>query len=264
MSIQFVSRAPTPQELTRLKLLMSTYTDGSGYEKNADGTTRPGWRDFERIVAEWVGGSAPEGKSIFDITVPSTINNSVYGISVKSKGFSKNKFSALLSDGRVYMELCNSPAKLWEPLKLKGIFEDDFENLRKPNEIGNSVIETVHSWYDNSGVTNIDTNNSVHLTISYQKVKDQEPIFHLHSFNLEFPENIQWKYKSKKCLMGYDPEFPDEVLFDWYALSGGQLKYYPKATKAIFSSEQFKLLNARTVSITEKAKEYWPDVWGED
>jgi len=262
MSIPFVSRSATPQELTKLKLLMSTFTDGSGYEKNSDGTTRPGWRDFERIIAELVNGEAPEGKSIFDITVPSTVNdNHTFGISVKSKGFSKNKFAELLTTGRVYMELCNSPARLWEPLKNIGIFEVDFENQTKATEIGNSVLDTVHSWYLNSGITNINLQNSVHLTISYEKIKDKPPIFQIHAFSLDFPENIQWAYKSKKCLMGFDPEYPDEVLFDWYALSGGQLKYYPKALKALYSSNQFGLEEAPVINISDKAKAYWPDIW---
>ena len=264
MGIQFVTRPATPKELTQLKLLMSTYTDGSGYEKNPDGTTRPGGRDLERIIAEWVGGTAPEGKSIFDITVSSSDKSSIHGISVKSKGFSKQKFTDLNTDGRVYMELCNSPAKLWEPLKLKGIFEDDFENQRRADEIGNSILDTVHNWYINSGVDNIDIAQSVHLTISYLRHRSEEPAFQLHSFSLDFPGNIIWKYKSKKCLMGFDPDHPNEVLFDWYALSGGQLKYYPRVTKSIFSSEQFTLIKAPSLTVTEKAKGYWPELWGGD
>lgn len=264
MSIPFITKAANELELKKLQLLMSTFTDGSGYEKNSDGTTRPGWRDLERVIAELLHGHASEGKSIFDVLVQSIANpNTSYGVSVKSKGFSRNKFEALLNDGRVYMELCNSPAKLWEPLKQEGISELDFKEMRHANTIGSTILETVHNWYVNCGIDNIDLDKSVHLTISYRKEKSLEPVYQLHTFELDFPEGIQWKYKSARCLAGYDPIAPNEVLFDWYGLSGGQLKYYPKANLARFCSTQFQLIKADCISISQKAKLYWPDIWGQ-
>jgi hypothetical protein len=64
-------------------------------------------------------------------------------------------------------------------------------------------------------------------------------------------------------LRGYDPTYPDEVLVDWYGLSGGQLKYYPRASEAKHYTEQFQLLLPKMVSISEKASVYWPKAWVE-
>ena len=64
-----INRAPTPDETKLLMLAMSTYRDGTGQEREKDGSTRPGWRDFERIFAEILGGSAPENKDVFDVVV---------------------------------------------------------------------------------------------------------------------------------------------------------------------------------------------------
>ena len=50
MSIPFVTRNPTFQEIERLRLILSTYQDGSGMIKRTDKTI-PGCRDFERAVA---------------------------------------------------------------------------------------------------------------------------------------------------------------------------------------------------------------------
>lgn len=261
MPIAFVNRAPSDQEMEKFRLFMSVYTDGFGYEKNKDGTTRPGWRDFERIVAEALNGDAPEGKAIFDVIVEDEVQQK-YGISVKSKGFTNNKFAELLSDGRVYMELCNSPAKLWEPLKEQGINEQSFTAQEFATEIGESILDTVHSWYEHSQIENIVLDSSRHLTVSYTNQANSNNTnirYQLHSFALDFPEGIIWRYKSTKCLSGYDPDYPEEVLFDWYGLSGGQLKYYPRAEKALYSSPQFALELAPIMSISDRVRQYWPD-----
>lgn len=257
MTIPFILREATDDELSKLRLFMSTFTDGSGYEKNTDGTTRPGWRDFERIIAELLGAEAPEGKGIFDIIVSSEGTSTKYGVSVKSKGFSKNKFRNLLTDGRVYMELCNSPAKLWGPLKEQGINEQHFTAQEYAEQIGDSVLNTVHSWYENSGIPSLNLERSIHMTVSYGPNEEGVVQYQVHTFPLEFPEGIIWRYKSAKCLSGYDPLFPEEVLFDWYGLSGGQLKYYPKANQARYNSDQFALEQATVLSIAQKADIYW-------
>jgi hypothetical protein len=79
---------------------------------------------------------------------------------------------------------------------------------------------------------------------------------------LDFPTGIQWQYSSEKCLRGYDPSFPNEAIFDWYALSGGQLKYYPKARFAKFRSPIFMLSKpSDQLTISKKAELYFPDHW---
>ena len=80
---------------------------------------------------------------------------------------------------------------------------------------------------------------------------------------MNFPTNIEWNYISERCLRGSDPLNPQKTLIDWYGLSGGQFKYYPMASTSKFRSSSFELLKPEIVSIIEKAKMYWPDLWAE-
>jgi hypothetical protein len=262
MSKPFVTRAPAEDEITALMLLMSVYLDGSGQERDHSGT-RPGWRDLERVISEFLGGYTLEKKHVFDVIVNSTESApKAYGVSLKTKGLgSADNIRGLNESGRVYMELTNSPAKLWAPLKGAGIAESDFGDDSLAKQMGDSILDTVHSWYENYRYPYLDLRNSVHLVISYSDAITEPRLYQLHSFPLGFPDGISWKFSSRKCLRGYDPDYPGEALFDWYGLSGGQLKYYPKACNAIYSSRIFTLLSPRILSITERSKAYWPEQW---
>ena len=169
------------------------------------------------------------------------------------------------------MELSNSPAKFWAALESVGINEDEFRNRRKADVIGNMVLDTVQTWHtqaaeqfnrENPGKT-LDLHTSAYVVVSYSKPRNNRPIeYQLHSFDLAFPEGIEWSYRSAKCLKGSDPDNPSETLFDWYALSGGQLKYYPKALNAQYCSPKFTLANVtRQIPVGEKAARYWPKEW---
>lgn len=264
--IPFIHRDPTDTESILLKLLISSFGDGSGQEKDSFGT-RAGWRDLERVIADLTNGEALEKKHVFDVLIKDTEDNTViYGISVKSKCLGRNKkIETLDKEGRVYMELTNSPAKLWAPLKQKDISEENYGNEDFANEIGNSILYTVHSWYQNSGIDGIDLDNSVHLVFSYGKpVKSNEPRkYQVHVFELGFPDGIIWTFHSKSCLRGFDPKYPNEVLFDWYGLSGGQLKYYPRASEAKYKSFIFQTLNPAEISLRKRVEKYWPDEWNQ-
>jgi hypothetical protein len=82
-----------------------------------------------------------------------------------------------------------------------------------------------------------------------------------HAFDLAFPPNIVWKYTSSRCLRGFDPSYPEETLFDFYLLSGGQLKYYPRASTARFSSEVFELAEPKRISALARASRMYPAAW---
>lgn len=272
MSIPFVTRPPTVAETELLRLAMSTFCDGSGQTREADSTTRPGWRDFERVIAAILKGKAPENKEVFDVVVPSTRRRNVeYGISIKSKELSRaSAIGDLDSGGRVYMELSNSPAKFWDALREKGLTERHFNHKDQAALFGATVLEVVESWHQQARARSasltssrhIDLAKSIYLVISYSKPRNgSSRQYQLHSFDLSFPAGIKWDYLSPKCLRGFDPQYPDEVLIDWYALSGGQLKYYPRATSSRFYSRPFSLLVPVPVSIPEKAARYWPQEW---
>lgn len=270
--IPFVDRSPTDEETQIFMLAMSTFQDGSGQEREKDDSTRPGWRDFERIFAELLSGRGSENKEIFDVIVKSDIKpNEDYGLSIKSKQLSRKcAIGDLEDDGRVYMEVANSPAKFWLALSNKGITEQDFRNQKKAQEIGDTIISVIHQWHDEAAKRHnevsrgrvLNLQKSVYITVSYCETRKDIPRqFQIHSFSMEYSKNIKWKYISGRCLRGYDPESPEEPLLDWYALSGGQLKYYPKAKKAKFKSKQFALAIPPRLRILDKIKDYWPDEW---
>ena len=54
-------------------------------------------------------------------------------------------------------------------------------------------------------------------------------------------------------------------MIEWYGHSGGQLKYYPFADQAIWSSETFKLEplpeNDLEYGLRRRVIEYFPDLW---
>ena len=272
MTVAFVNRAPTQKEIERWRLIMSTFNDGTGQERDKNGDTRLGWRDIERVAAIMLGGNGGEDKKVFDVIVSDPENpEKYYGISVKSKELSrKSAIEDLSTDGRVYIELCNSPAKLWDPLKQQGIEESDFKKGNHAGIIGQQILTTVRSW-ENNFLQEFTSSNpgkilsleeSIYLTISYNKsklAKDRE--YQLHSFHLHFPKEIRWEFNSSRCLRGYDPNHPSETIFDWYGLSGGQLKYYPKASSAKYNTNKFTLKTPRKISLTEKASRYFPDEW---
>jgi len=243
--------------------MMSVFRDGFGQERDLTGT-RVGWRDLERVVSELLDGKALEKKHVFDVLVPSTNPlGTVYGISVKSKCLGRQRNIEMLDeDGRVYMELTNSPAKLWKPLKDMGIDENTFRKETDAERIGISVIKTVHDWYLNSGIDAIDLERSVHLNVSYSDPKkNEERLYQLHSFKLGFPKGIRWAFSSGACLRGYDPSNPGQPLIDWYGLSGGQLKYYPRTSSALYKTPVFTLLKPKVWRIEERSKVYWPSEW---
>ncbi len=269
LAIPFVTHAPSEADIAKFRLAMSTFRDGSGQERESDGTTRPGWRELERIVVEVLEGVGSENKAVFDVLI--TPPGSVFdiGVSVKSKSLSESAFKKLKTTGRVYMELCNSPAKLWGPIKLLGHSEGEFSRMQHSQAIGDSVVRTVESWHTQANSSHqvqtgrsIDLAKSVFLTITYGPFSgSNHRSYQFHSFDLEFRTGIKWRYKSDRCLSGYDPEFPNEVLMDWYGLSGGQLKYYPRASNSRFHSPVFTLFRPQALKILEKAKAMFPDEW---
>ncbi len=55
MLTPFIERPPTKSEFERLRLILSTYQDGTGMEAKG---TLPGWRDFERAIEATFHGYA--------------------------------------------------------------------------------------------------------------------------------------------------------------------------------------------------------------
>ncbi len=276
MNLPLVHRPPTPEEELRLQLGISTFTDGSGMLQ--DGRL-PGWRDFERVFAEWIGGRAPENKEVFDVVVVPTAARPGHpvGLSVKSKELARSTAIVdLLGTGRVYMELANSPAKFTRALDKLGIsLASEWGNSKSARMIGEAVLDEIESWHseavsafnaENPSLS-FDLASSCYVVVSYSAERfGSARSYQVHSFSLDMPRGLNWVYLPPKagkisCLRGVDPVSGESVI-DWYAHSGGQLKYYPRAADSRFSTKQFELVPAPTTyRIFERARIYWPNRW---
>lgn len=101
--LPFRDRPLSADDLEALRLVLSTYRDGSGQNQTTVGSM-PGFRDFERGLASIVGGSAAENKGVFDVIRP-VPGGPGYGVSCKMARF------ATLSQQAAFAELSNAAAK---------------------------------------------------------------------------------------------------------------------------------------------------------
>ena len=266
VSIAFAERSPTPQELERFRLILSTYQDGTGMLAAGGGKTLPGWRDFERSVALAFSGCAAESKDIIDVRLPDPKREGVsYGISCKMR----RELDRIGKDGRVTIELSNSAKKFWQHLAAKGINQANYKE--HPFKVGSSLIELVEEWhlaasFDNGG--DVDVTGSCYLTLSWSK----DEWYQLHQFELALPDpqGLDWYYpvyeRNDTEVVGNHLNGDDHSgrVFEWYGESGAQLKYYPLAENAIWESQRFTLEllpGDRPHGILHKAENYFPELW---
>jgi hypothetical protein len=181
VSLPFVDRQPTSREVTKLRLILSTYQDGTGMLAS-EGKTLPGWRDFERAVALAFGGEAQESKAVFDVLLSRTDRPGVkYGLSCKMRG----ELNKIARTGRVSLELSNSSGQFWDYLKTKGITQSNYRN--EPLEVGRSLIEIVEGWHYAVSIErggNVDLSESSYLVLSWNKAG----LYQLHQFSLSLPD----------------------------------------------------------------------------
>ncbi|HEX8650196.1 MAG TPA: hypothetical protein VF708_05095 [Pyrinomonadaceae bacterium] len=258
----FADRPPTEREIEKLRLILSTYQDGTGMLQVENGMTLPGWRDFERAAALAFNGEAQESKAIFDVLLPSEDRPDVkYGLSCKMR----RELNKIGRTGHVSLELSNSAGQFWEYLRTKGIDQSNYRD--SPLEVGVSLIEVVESWHHAVSTERgrfVDVVKSSYLVLSWNRAGD----YQLHQFPLTMPDphDLNWYFPTKKGggigrrLAGDDYS---GTLFEWYGESGGQLKYYPLASAAIWSSKVFQLepLEDIEYGILNKAAAYFPEKW---
>jgi hypothetical protein len=269
MSLAYATRNPTIREDLIFSLLLSTFRDGTGNQREPDGSTRASWREIERCVAELLNAVGGEDKGIFDVVATDPTAPIAYGFSVKSKQLSRTTVDTLDSGGRVYMEIANSPAKFWDEItRVYGLNEAHFGDQRNAESIGNCLIALVESWHQQgksdfeskNPTLKLDLSQSRYLCVSYSKDEPNERLYQVHAFSLKYPKNLRWQYSSESCLTAFDPSDPSQRLLDWYGLSGGQLKFYPRGDTAVFRSSKFKLRKPnKTFSVMDKARAYFAE-----
>ncbi|MBI4853282.1 MAG: hypothetical protein HY819_15935 [Acidobacteria bacterium] len=143
--------------------------------------------------------------------------------------------------------------------------------------MGETLIETVENRHKSVDISNnglIDVSKSSYLILLYNSTAT----YKLYQFALSFPsaKTLNWSIPIKlqgnanaspehrKCLVAKDAS--DETVIEWYYGSGGQLKYYPLAKEAYWSSEIFHLepLPIGTKhGVLRRVEEYFPKLWEE-
>lgn len=248
----FRDRPPKQEELERLRLALSGYRDGSG-QINSNYGTQPGWRDFERVVADVLGGVNPENKGVFDVEVTDPSGRR-FGISCKTSALSA-------SGNQVLMELSNSNAYFWDRLR-----ELSIDPKQQPHDAGVALIELVAEWHRaESG--RVEIGRSCYLVLTHDKTWSQWRLFW---FDLDIlnpnPSHFEWSYRPDRKtgnggrLMAVDEE--GTKWWDWYGWSGGQLKYYPPVSSAIWDSGLFSLETPEVPeSPSTRAQRYFPEMW---
>ncbi len=247
MTIPFVDRPPTLPEVEMLRLILSTYQDGSGMLITGE-TSLPGWRDFERAVAAAFNGKAMESKWIYDVILQEA--DIRYGISCKMR----ETLHTVTKTGRTTIELYNASGAFWDVIKTKGLTQENYQT--QADLAGATILDVVESWY--SGIE-VNKEKSFYLVLQWDRKKGLYQLFQF-ALDLPNPQELAWQVLGRR-LIGRDST---GILFEWYGFSGGQLKYYPLVESALWSSAAFQLepLPANLESgLQNKAAIYFPSQW---
>jgi hypothetical protein len=265
----FLSADPTPDQMRALVKYLSTYRDGSGNirEDDPDKSTRADSRQIERCFAELFGVLPPESKSYYDFAVEINKGGGV----VVSAASVKSKEADNLRDFRdptrrkklrAYLEIANANAKDWKLCRDMGLNEDDFRAHQHPQQFGAAILQRqtherdlaeakIQKQRKHAALRVVDTEASVFLSVMYSPMdKDCQRDYLVSSYPIVLPEPARWEFRSK-ALVGFDAD--GGVLFEWYALSGSQFKYYPLLNQRKFGSQLFQLLKPAQESLHQKS-----------
>lgn len=97
----------------------------------------------------------------------------------------------------------------------------------------------------------VDPQASVFLSVMYSPMdKQYQRDYLVSSHPIVLPAPERWAFRGK-ALVGLDEH--GEMLFEWYALSGSQFKYYPLIDERRYGSPLFRLLKPAQESLHQKA-----------
>lgn len=270
MSLAFIDRKPTKEEVEKLRLLLSTFQDGTGQLAISAHRSLPLWRDFERSVALAFIGSSPENKGVFDVLIPDPCKpNTSYGLSCKMKDY----LDTAHKKGNAYLELTNPAGKFWDELAKYSITSQNYKSGNNPSQTGKIIIDLVKAWHEKEDIRNggsVDLAKSYYLSLLWSKKNNLYQLFQL-DLNLPDPRTLQWhcpsvkrggKLQQAKHIKG---TLNSDILFDWFGESGGQLKYYPLLSTATWYSDPFHLeplpRNVEKRGLEAKVTSYFPTLW---
>lgn len=269
MTQPFLSANPTADQLRALVKYLSTFRDGSGNirEDDPDKSTRADSRQIERCLAELFGVKPPESKSYYDFAVEINKGGGVVisAASVKSKELEKlrdYRDPKARKTLRAYLEIANASAKDWKLCREMGLSEEDFRQHKHAADFGAAILQRqsderaiaeakIQQQRKHSAHRVVDANASVFLSVMYSPMdKDFQRDYLVSSYPIVLPSPVSWDFRSK-ALVGLDKR--GGVLYEWYALSGSQFKYYPLITDRKYGSGLFQLLKPVQESLHQRA-----------
>lgn len=245
-------------DIEQIRLLLSTFCDGSGATNSRVAWTVPDYRDFERVVAEVCGGRSPENKGIFDVYVP-VPNSLPFGVSCKMAGP-----GSPLDPDAAFVEMSNSSKKFTDAYRNAGIrwFDD-------PQQAGEITVRLVESWHLEVARTT-DLAHSSYLLLTHS---NNWMDYKLSSFSLDLSiadpaTDIEWEVRTHRgtgqpnSLHGYfEQDGQRHRIWELYPESGGQLKYRPLWAWANWDTRWFQLEQPPLRNLREQAALYFPDQW---
>lgn len=265
----FLGADPTPDQMRALVKYLSTYRDGSGNlrEDDPDKSTRADSRQIERCFAELFSVKPPESKSYYDFAIEINRDGGVVvsAASVKSKeGDNVRDFrdTRKRKKLRAYLEIANASAKDWKLCHEMGLNEPDFRGHKRASEFGAAILQRqsderataeakIQKQRRQSANRVVDATSSVFLSVMYSPMdKDYQRDYLVSSYLIILPKPARWDFRGK-ALVGFDEL--DSVLYEWYALSGSQFKYFPLVSNRTYGSSLFQLLKPAQESLHQKS-----------
>lgn len=255
MSRAFLTRNPNDAELTLLKKFLASYREGSGNLREPDGSSRGDYRQIERCFAELLHGQTTENKAFYDFVVQSNEGGgiAVRGASVKSKEHDTlHAYTPENQTIKSHLELSNSAAKDWALCHQLDLTENVFREQQRADDFGRAVLSrqaTERRLSQTSYLASLPGANKsfveedcVYISLLYSPMVNGERSYLVSSFHAVLPEPDSWTFRGKR-LVGLDPH--GDTLYEWYALSGGQFKYYPKIRDRLLGTNLFNLADYR-------------------
>ena len=248
---------------------LSTFRDGSGNIREADPaqSTRADSRQIERCLAEIFGVTPPESKSYYDFVVEINWGGGVVisAASVKSKeveslrDFRNPKERKSL---RAYLEIANANAKDWRLCREAGLTEDNFRDHKHAARFGAAILQRqteeraaaeakIQKQRRHHALRTVDARASMFISVMYSPMDGSyQRDYLVSSYPIILPKPARWAFRGK-ALVGFDRH--EGVVYEWYALSGSQFKYYPLVADRIYGSKLFQLLKPAHESLNQKS-----------
>jgi hypothetical protein len=267
MQRAFLTRQPTAGELALLKKFLATYRDGTGGNREPDGSSRADSRQIERCFAELLHGRTTESKAFYDFVVESNESGgiAVRGASIKSKQVARLRdFSRQGATMRSYLELSNASAKDWALCRQRGLKESDFTAHRHAEEFGEVILarQDQERQASEDGYIGGQTskfflpNECVFISVLYSPPEKGERSWLISTFAVRLPKPTSWVFGGK-ALIGKDED--GDNLYEWYALSGSQFKYFPRLNARLNGTELFEVPKPAVETLRAKASRLFGD-----